>query len=46
MSSLDLFSALDVVSILGTEIMVWGSLPNCTEDTEMRDDDFEIECFR
>ncbi len=30
----------------GTEVMVWGTLPSCTEDMEMGDIDIEIECFR
>ena len=30
----------------GTKVMLWGTLPSCTEDTEIRDTDLEIECFR
>ena len=30
----------------GTEVMLWGALPSCTDDNEIRDTDLEIECFR
>ncbi|XP_028398288.1 protein FAM72A-like [Dendronephthya gigantea] len=30
----------------GTKVMLWGTLPSCTEDTEIRDTELEIECFR
>ncbi|XP_046840785.1 protein FAM72A-like [Xenia sp. Carnegie-2017] len=42
----DVTYPLERLDSTGTEVMLWGSLPSCAEDRELRMANQEIECFR